>query len=532
MKISNQTIQQLNHINHCLLNGDGGSVEKILTNGSLERLLSQEAIAFARVEDKKPLILLLCTLAANNDVEPERAQQWLDVYQSIVNKQLTPSLANLPNGNVRKETAQSCITGTTHTATDIQSFKGSKREWLDSIELCMDLNQWQMAEIMVCNTTKFNDKYQWYQELSKNLADRYKHYVNEQGVQLVNVSYKTLSKLYEACSKYANQYHQIKLTMALQQLEAGTLEMDGRYEEALKTLKKLEAKSNSLSIQFSLSRIYCKLKKYDNCIEYLDKSIDALAHEKINTEANVREEAKEHTKDHDFEVLASRALRDLAIISNNKNIPFFLVSGTLLGYAREGKLLTHDKDIDVGIIGWENQYELSLAIKQSGLFNLEIGFLKGQKTYFIPIRHIATGVCIDIFVYHEDQDKLITGVDFFFGHQQTFAFSKFNLNKVNFLGVEMYIPDNFESNLEENFGDWRHPDKGYISHLESPSTMNLDGYDYQITLRMQILGAIKSKDIEKLMRIEKIMQQSKKSADDQLISKLEQNIVQFKAEAV
>jgi len=532
MKISNQTIQQLNHINHCLMNGDGGSVEKILTNGAIETLLSQEAIAFARIEDKKPLILLLCTLASNNDVEPERAQHWLDVYQSIINKQLTPSLANLPNGNVLKEVTQSTIKGTTPNVTNLRAFKGSKLEWLDSIELCMDLNQWQMAEIMVCNTTKFNDKYQWYQELSKNMADRYKHYVNEQGVQLVNVSYKTLSKLYEACSKYAKQYHQIKLTMALQQLEAGTLEMDGRYEEALKTLKKLEAKSNSLSIQFSLSRIYCKLKKYDNCIEYLDKSIDALAHEKINTEANVREEAKEHTKDHDFEVLASRALRDLAIISNNKNIPFFLVSGTLLGYAREGKLLTHDKDIDVGIIGWENQYELSLAIKQSGLFNLEIGFLKGQKTYFIPIRHIATGVCIDIFVYHEDQDKLITGVDFFFGHQQTFAFSKFNLNKVNFLGVEMYVPDNFQSNLEENFGDWRHPDKGYISHLESPSTMNLDGYDYQITLRMQILGAIKSKDIEKLMRIEKIMRQSKKSAGNQLISKLEQNIVQFKAEAV
>jgi tetratricopeptide (TPR) repeat protein len=397
----------------------------------------------------------------------------------------------------------------------------------------MDQNQWEMAELMVCNTTKFNDKHQWYQDLSKSLADRYKHYVNEQGVQRVNVSYKTLSKLYEACSKYAKQYNQIKLTMALQQLDSGTLEMDGRYEEALKILKKLEANSHSLNIKFSLSRIYCKLKKYDDCIEYLDKSIDALIHEKINTEANEPVEKKEHNNNsHNFEILASQALKDLAVISNKKNIPFFLVSGTLLGYAREGKMLSHDKDIDVGIIGWENQYELSLAIKQSGLFNLEIGFLKGQKTYFIPIRHIATGVCIDIFVYHEDKDKLITGVDFFFGHQQKFAFSKFNLNKVNFLGVEMYVPDNYESNLEENFGDWRYPDKGYISHLESPSTMNLDGYDYQITLRIQILGAIKSKDLEKLMRIKKIILELKKSVNDQLISKLEKNIVQLKAEAI
>jgi tetratricopeptide (TPR) repeat protein len=532
MKISNQTIQQLNHINHCLLNGDGGSVEKILTNGSLETLLSQDAIAFARIEDKKPLILLLCTLAANNEVEPERAQHWLDLYQSIVNKQLTPNIASLANGNVLKEVIQSAITGTTPTVSNIRAFRGNKREWLDSVEICMDQNQWQMAEIMVCNTTKFNDKNQWYQELSKNLADRYKHYVNEQDVQRVNVSYKTLSKLYEACSKYAKQYHQIKLTMALQQLEAGTLEMDGRYEEALKILKKLEEKSNSLNIKFSTSRVYCKLKNYGNCIEYLDKSIATLVQEKTNTETNAQEQTKEQTKDGDFEILASRALKDLAIISKKKNVPFFLVSGTLLGYAREGKLLAHDKDIDVGIIGWENQYELSLAIKQSGLFNLEIGFLKGQKTYFIPIRHIATGVCIDIFVYHEDQDKLITGVDFFFGHQQTFAFSKFSLSKVNFLGVEMYVPDNFENNLEENFGNWRNPDKGYISHLESPSTMNLDGYDYQITLRMQILGAVKSKDIEKLMRIEKIIKKSKISANDRLLLTLEKNIAQFKAEIV
>jgi phosphorylcholine metabolism protein LicD len=385
---------------------------------------------------------------------------------------------------------------------------------------------------MVCNTTKFTDKNQWYQELSKNLADRYKHYVNEQGVQRVNVNYKTLAKIYAACSTYAKQYKQIKLSIALQQLEAGTLEMDGRYEEALKILKKLEVKSNSLNINFITSRLYCKLKKYDSSIEYLDKSIDALMLKNSESNMNEKEEENEHCKHQDFEILASRALKDLAIISNNKNIPFFLVSGTLLGYAREGKLLTHDKDIDVGIIGWENQYELSIAIKQSGLFNLEIDFLKGQKTYFIPIRHIATGTCIDIFVYHEEQDKLITGVDFFYGHQQTFAFSKFNLNKINFLGVEMYVPDNFEKNLEENFGDWSHPDKGYISHLESPSTMNLDGYDYRITLRMQILGAIKTKDLEKLIRIRKIIQQSKNSADARLLSKLEENIAQFKAEAV
>jgi phosphorylcholine metabolism protein LicD len=222
----------------------------------------------------------------------------------------------------------------------------------------------------------------------------------------------------------------------------------------------------------------------------------------------------------------------LAIISGKKNIPLFLVSGSLLGYAREGRLLSHDKDIDVGILGWENQYELSLAIKQSGIFSLEVEFLKGKKTYFIPIKHIATGIWIDIFVYHEQNDHLVTGVDFFFGRQQTFQFSKFDLKEIDFLSVKMYAPSNIEKNLEENFGDWRYPDKGYISHLESPSTMNPDGNDYQITLRMQILGAIKSKDLMKLVRIEKILRQLKKSVNDQISGKLEEIISQFKAAAV
>jgi tetratricopeptide (TPR) repeat protein len=498
MKISSQTIQQLNLINHCLLNGDGGSVEKILTNGPIETLLSQEAISYARIENKKPLTLLLCTLATNNDIEPDRAQNWLDIYQSLVNKQLTQYVNDLPKGNVLKEIIESIIATSELTVSQIRLYKGSKKEWLDSVEICMDFNQWKIAEIMVCNTAKFQDKNQWFQDLIPILASRHKHYVNEIGNKKTDVDYRILVKLYDFCAIYASKNQQSKLAASMQQLQAGALEVNHKYEEAITLLKKIQYKSNSLNTNFSIARCYCKLDKHIECLDYLDKSIDGLIKEKVTSNTKENDTEKEKIKDNKFEIKASKALKDLAIISAKKNVPFFLVSGTLLGYAREGKLLSHDKDIDIGILGWENQYELSLAIKQSGVFSLEIEFLKGQKTYFIPIKHLATGIWIDIFVYHEENDHLVTGVDFFFGHQQTFKFSKFDLKEIDFLDVKMFAPSNIEKNLDENFGNWKIPDKGYISHLESPSTMNSQSTDYQITTRMQVLAAIKSKDILKL----------------------------------
>ena len=97
---------------------------------------------------------------------------------------------------------------------------------------------------------------------------------------------------------------------------------------------------------------------------------------------------------------------------------------------------------------------------------------------------------IDIFVYHPQDEHLVTGVDFFFGYRQTFAFTPFQLKDVEFLGVDMKIPANAELNLTENYGEWRSPDPDYLSHLESPSTMNKGALPYMLTARLSALSAI------------------------------------------
>jgi hypothetical protein len=95
-------------------------------------------------------------------------------------------------------------------------------------------------------------------------------------------------------------------------------------------------------------------------------------------------------------------------------------------------------------------------------------------------------------VYHPQGQHWVTGVDFFFGYRQTFAFTPFALKQVEFLGVNMNIPADAALNLTENYGKWEKPDPSYITHLESPSTMNKGGLAYMLTARLAALSAVSS----------------------------------------
>jgi hypothetical protein len=221
---------------------------------------------------------------------------------------------------------------------------------------------------------------------------------------------------------------------------------------------------------------------------------------------------------------ASRALSDLSRMANEKGTPVFLVSGTLLGYVREGQLLAHDKDIDVGIVGWENQYTLCMALQETGLFTVSTQHLQGKDTFYIPIKHNETGMWIDVFVYHPQGSHLVTGVDFFFGYRQTFAFTPFELQEIEFLGVKMQAPANAELNLTENYGNWRVPDASYLSHLESPSTMDKGNLSYMITARMSMLSACLKKQnlkIEKILSLMRVHQTMPGAMPENLMALIE-----------
>ncbi|HEZ4546884.1 TPA: capZB protein [Neisseria meningitidis] len=176
---------------------------------------------------------------------------------------------------------------------------------------------------------------------------------------------------------------------------------------------------------------------------------------------------------------AAKALSDLKRYLDKAQIPFFLISGTLLGCIRENKLLGHDKDIDIGV--WEDQT----------LENLQDIFRKSGCFYTLPIyspdilviRHI-NGITIDIFIHYREQNSYWHA-----GKKTKWHNSPFELIQHPFLENHYLIPKNYDLYLTENYGsDWRIPRINFDSALDTPNIEILSKEEFIIYLYKQLLS--------------------------------------------
>lgn len=495
----------LTRLNTALVQGDEAMLLECLNAVDLQTLLSQDTIRKVRARGKIPMVNFLCTLAVANEVEPARAQVWLDCYHSVSTGGLTEGLRRLSANNVLRQAVQAQVRKAPLQPAELKNTKGSDTQWHDAFELCVDLKDWVSAvSLLETLGAKRIETARWLR-ISRTLSERQVLLVDPSGMAQVDVDYARLARLYQLCTNAARNAKAHEVVRSLDFLRARCLETGGDHEAAIALLRPLDKGRESNRMKVTIARNQCKAGDLAGAIATID---DALRGFRVDAPREDDEDAAQHAmqapqpKKEGFNVAkASQALSDLAQIFRANDLKMFLVSGTLLGYEREGKLLDHDKDIDIGVIGWENQYAICLAIQQSGLFTVEPKFLKGARAYYIPVVHNLTGICIDMFIYYPQDGMLVTGVDFFFGYRQTFAFTPFDLKPVNFLGVDMYVPGDTPRNLEENFGNWRVPDASYISHLESPSTMDKGGPAFMLTARLTALGMLLTEKPVKLRKV-------------------------------
>ena len=205
---------------------------------------------------------------------------------------------------------------------------------------------------------------------------------------------------------------------------------------------------------------------------FLNKQIFLLKKEKVNSlsvtnyiskkisqhfKKNKKTQSKQHLK---FDKnSAFLALDDISRVFKINHLSMFLVSGTLLGCIRDNSFVDGEYDIDIGFfideIKIEKLYEL---IMSTGKFKL------GHKTdYMIQVVH-HSNIMIDIFAHFNQGNLVFHGSSTHHWYNTNFSLKEVIFNNRSFL-----IPDDFETYLEENYGNWKDPVVFWFYSFDTPN---------------------------------------------------------------
>ncbi|TAM09068.1 MAG: hypothetical protein EPN72_14000 [Nevskiaceae bacterium] len=504
MAINKSDLERVRHLNILLGSGDSEAVKQWVLAEADDDLLGDDALDAARVANLIPAVVYLATLGAANLPEPNDRQTWLAAYQSLSGNREAPALAEVSDLNPVKWITRALVGGHDVVAEGgpLRRCAGRKTPvgaWIAACELAMDRHRFDLVEQMMDIKLSAKTSLEDWMHLSNALTRRHE-YLKEvwngaaMGRALLRIrkhlpAHPLFDDVRSLLAVYAGDY----------------LMRGGEYASAIAVASQSRTPADHEAKLTVIAEALCKQGDLAGCIRHLDEilalQVESPRVEKLKALYQVREEKTEAA--HDFDVAAaSRSLADLQQILDGCNQKAFLMSGTLLGYARDGGLLKHDKDIDVGIMHWQDQYNVVAALMKSGLFRVRIESIGDSEAHYIPIMHTPTHVTTDIFIGRLVGDRYVTTTPHFYGHQQSFAFTPFTLQRVDFLETQVYVPSDVERNLAENFGPgWRVSDPDYQSFLESPVLIDAGGLDYQITGRLLFLRYLWEGKITKVQRI-------------------------------
>ena len=171
-------------------------------------------------------------------------------------------------------------------------------------------------------------------------------------------------------------------------------------------------------------------------------------------------------------------------VLKDNNVFFFFDMGTLLGIVREGRIIKHDLDIDVGVrVSSETEKEhikeifSSIGAKEHYRFIVEeLGVVEQSFVY--------DEVKFDINYYYQKDEKdycylMYRNPDktYMIDEMSVVELSCEHIEKLQikeFCGIKVNVPENAEKYLSCRYGEnWKIPDKNYI-YWKGPSTRPTD----------------------------------------------------------
>ena len=475
-----------------------------VTRVGIEGLDDPHLLDLARMRRLWPEVMLIATLNIENGFELQKSQDVQAVYSSVLGRKLTAEIDALGSKNPVHLMCRALIEEGECSFVDLIDSEISPH-WLLALEMSIDFTRTDLLLKLVRIFVQKDPNSLEVLLAVRAVTDRLRFLPSFADIPSFIDALLLLEELYK---KDALEFYLTKITCNL----AEAYEMAGETDKALEYCHAIEGSELSAHASYLAGRISVRAGRLDDGCRYYGDFLSKLIDNSNSKELDATKQAEEKSEtedDKEFPAdIAGQAMRDLNRVLAPLGIKPFLVSGTLLGYARNGGFLTHDKDVDVGIFGWDDQFQIFDLLMKSGLFSVSADSLRGKDGYVLSAIHVLNGMAIDIFFYHELAGNYVTGVTYTWGYTVNFEFSKFGLKEVDFCGAPAYVPDDIDKNMSENFGPgWRLPDPDYISHLESPSLCQKGEPVHFVVAYDKMAGAITKKNYDKARRIVRFMEQ-------------------------
>lgn len=172
-----------------------------------------------------------------------------------------------------------------------------------------------------------------------------------------------------------------------------------------------------------------------------------------------------------------RGLLAIKKVLDELGIPFMLEAGTILGIYRDGDLLPHDKDVDLGLPWNVPRAELIHTVcKYNFACNYTEEDIVGEKGQWnISIVHIPSGTTIDFFFLKPEDGKIVGGIH---KNGKTLILKHTNVGRrtIEYAGQTFLTYGDLDFHFTEKYGkDWRTPQANYNTLILSEAIYDPDG---------------------------------------------------------
>lgn len=494
--------------------GDMDSLTQQVELAGLDVLLDPEFLALAAQEDARSVVVLIATLGEANSDEPAPYRRWLAAYQYLQQQ--------LDLRDAAERCAASGSASAAFYAAVLQAAKqggplpsiGTAPTHVSDLQFALELlvntgNSAAMPTLFKAWQGVDRSDMPWLRACRAVAARSPRVHARKEAAELAQTIQWLLGRAPTTQSAVAQEMR----------VQCADLALKARQGElACQAAQNAFVHAPDVERRFTLAKAHVLAGQLPTAISHMH---ELLLH--TFSDNFIPDSAANPEHPSPFDVLAAEdTLVAVNRLLRTKGLKPFLMSGTLLGYARHNGLLPHDKDVDLGLIGWEHQFTVAEALLESGHFQLDLSELSGKNRFLMSANDLRNGMAVDFFLFHDKGDHFLHGIDFDMGFTQNFRFSRFALMEIDFLGQHFWVPSDIDRNLRENYGDWQNTIKDYVVTIESPAILEPESDSQLLLAYLEVLKAIvKRPSPQRIERIHRHIRDRRGARWDKLLNVLQ-----------